>query len=159
LAAQASDEVLTISFLYFSLYDSIFNDRCSYHQFASGFPGVYVDGVEVGFQPIPEITAELAAGAAVAITGSVSGGGASGTITNTSGASFSSLTVFAFGFEPGETADTINVVKMNMGTASISSLNAGEASPFSISGSPGSYKVVVAVFNSSRKCLNCRVLN
>ena len=160
IADKESSTFLPISFDFSdAIGGSAASTRSSYYG-VSGTPSIYIDGTSTSTSGLTSaINSASAAGASVSITGSVSSG-VSGTVQNTTGSGLSNLTVIAFAYSPGQSGGyAVNTVKAIVGSASISSVGAGASENYNISGTVGSYKVVVAVFDSSKKCLNAKIVN
>ena len=124
-------------------------------------PSFYIDGTKAAGNMLEQaIEAALKPDASVSLTGSKrtrqQAVQVSGTVKNVSGEDdLSDLTVFVFAYEPGKnTKHSVNTVREIVGTTDISTLKAGATRKFSVTGKSGNLKIVVAVFDSSKKCLN-----
>lgn len=159
IAAEEGPDFLPITW-----YQSVTPDHYTRYQYLgiAYLPTLVIDDYQmIGSYDIrdeieQEIADSLALGSPVEITVTVSGSGVSGTVKNISGGGLSNLRVFCWGYEPGQQNDhAINTVRQQIGDDTISSLSSGQTANYNFSETVGPWRVVVAVFDSSKRCLNC----
>jgi hypothetical protein len=154
-----SSRVLAVSFDASYNYGQIFNLWAPDYPELGGFPHLFVDGISISsFNPANKADSELNLSAPLSISGSVTANSVSGTVTSTSPDTLTNLTVRVYVCDPTTADHGVNIVHAYSKYVITTIDPYGNAS-FNVSVSHGSNIVIIGVFDSSRYCLNCKILN